>query len=501
MGVRINFQSTGIVPGRGEPVTMVGTSLTLGRGQHNDVCLPDPGKVISKNHCAIEDHNGQIVLVDLSTNGTFLNYAKTPVGPETATLNNGDILTMGGYELVVEIFQDIAAPASDYTSSGPIPAESGIDDLMGGIADVGGDFLDDLLGGDAPLKGPQGVTRPDLAADGLMPPLGDDDGLLDPLPEDPQQGASHSAHSPAVHDAFRVPSASAIPDDWEEDLLLPGSSAPSAQPAQPTPQTAPPIDPFTTDPGQNGSSGEVIPDDIFAPIPDAQPAPPPRPAVPPQPQPVQAAPVPETPAPPPQTAAPQVAGGNSAARAFLRALGAEDLTVPDAELDATMERLGGVLLTMITGLREILMTRAQVKSEFRIQQTMIGAGGNNPLKFSISVDQAVEAMVRPSAKGYLPSDKAAEQALKDIKAHEVAMMTAMEAALKGVLKQLSPEQLETQMTDAGGITRLIQGKKARYWDVYEKMYAKISDQTESDFHDSFGLEFARAYQAQMERLK
>jgi type VI secretion system FHA domain protein len=94
-----------------------------------------------------------------------------------------------------------------------------------------------------------------------------------------------------------------------------------------------------------------------------------------------------------------------------------------------------------------------------------------------------------------------EQALGDIKAHEVAMMTAMEAALKGLLDQLSPNSLEAQLASGGGISGLLKGKKARYWDIYEKMYAKISEQAETDFQELFGREFARAYQAQTERLK
>ncbi|MEC7258194.1 MAG: type VI secretion system-associated FHA domain protein, partial [Pseudomonadota bacterium] len=48
---------------------------------------------------------------------------------------------------------------------------------------------------------------------------------------------------------------------------------------------------------------------------------------------------------------------------------------------------------------------------------------------------------------------------------------------------------------------LWKGKKARYWEVYEKLYAEISDQAENDFHDLFSREFARAYKAQLDKLK
>jgi type VI secretion system protein ImpI/type VI secretion system protein len=152
-------------------------------------------------------------------------------------------------------------------------------------------------------------------------------------------------------------------------------------------------------------------------------------------------------------------------------------------------------------LREILMTRTSIKSEFRIEQTMIGAGGNNPLKFSISPEQAVEAMVRPATKGYLSPETAAEQALDDIKAHEVAMVTGMEAALRGVLARLDPEVLAGKIETSGAFGSLLRGKKARYWEVYEKIYAEIADQAENDFHDLFSREFARAYKEQLDKLK
>ena len=156
---------------------------------------------------------------------------------------------------------------------------------------------------------------------------------------------------------------------------------------------------------------------------------------------------------------------------------------------------------MITGVREILMTRTSIKSEFRIDQTMISAGGNNPLKFSISPEQAIEALARPRSRGYLDAEAAALEALNDIKAHEVAMVSGMEAALKGVLKRLDPDVVAGEIETSGALGSLFKGKKARYWEVYERMYAQISDQAENDFHDLFSREFARAYKQQLDTLK
>lgn len=160
-----------------------------------------------------------------------------------------------------------------------------------------------------------------------------------------------------------------------------------------------------------------------------------------------------------------------------------------------------MMRSMIVGLREILMTRTSIKSEFRIDQTMISAGGNNPLKFSLSEDDAIAALVKPKARGYLNSETAVEQALDDIKAHEIAMVTGMEAAIKGVLRKLDPEVLADQIETSSAFGSMFKGKKARYWEVYEKMYAQISDQAENDFHELFSREFARAYKEQLEKLK
>jgi type VI secretion system FHA domain protein len=195
------------------------------------------------------------------------------------------------------------------------------------------------------------------------------------------------------------------------------------------------------------------------------------------------------------------ARNDAAARAFLAALGAGDVPVADADLVDTMTRLGQAMSVMVQGLREVLMTRSAIKSEFRIQQTMISAGGNNPLKFSVSPEQAVEALVRPKARGYLDAQAAAAQALDDIKAHEMAMMSGLEAALKGILHKLSPQALESRIEVSGSLGSLLKGRKARYWEVYEKMYAEIAGQAADDFHDLFAREFARAYQQQLDALK
>ena len=561
MNVTLRFQSTGTVPRGGTPVTMRGASMTIGRGPENDMVLPDPDRLISKTHCVIEDHNGKIMATDLSTNGTFLNYAKVAIGKTAKQLNDGDVLTLGTYELVVTLAPDpvLDAPRQrrqEYFDDSHLPPPMGEEGAGYGTASrapdpmkllddtgPGGDFLDSLFADPKGLQGHKQLKAgQEVDFDGLLPPLGDD--------EHPVLGRAPEAHTgPAIRDhgamgsdAFRpvTQGRSVIPDDWEDNLLAP--AAPVARPVAPV---APPVgrNPFETKPPRVDTfsdetpfappprAGAQIPDfddDLLGPAappppppePDASPAanpfaapfeltpsaiappPPPPPPVVPDPVPavVPAAAITPEPPPPPPVAVSAAPTNTDAARAFIAAMGGQDVPISDAELPATMVRLGKTLQAMIVGLREILMTRTSIKSEFRIDQTMINKGGNNPLKFSVSPEQAIEAMVKPTAKGYLPADEATAQALDDIKAHEVAMVTGMEAALKGVLAKLDPALLASKI-EAKGSWGLLKGKKAQYWETYEKMYAEISDQAQNDFHEVFSREFAQAYKQQLAQIK
>lgn len=500
---------------------MQGGSLTVGRGDANDLILPDPDRMLSKNHFVIEDHNGNVVVVDLSTNGTFLNYSKIPLGRTPTPVNHGDVLTLGSYELVVEIHDetaqaDVIAPPMAAQGVSPGMANNAPDPMaLLDDAAPGGDFLDDLLGPDSAPQGPS-LLNPVDPIDELLPPAGDaDDDPFFARASDGREGegASLPSHNPSASDAFMTPQASQsmIPEDWDDDLLAPKAEPPSVDPFASVPPTR--SDPVAPEPAPASPTAQIAepaaepqptaPTTQIPAMPTTQIPSPPRRSPPkvesPEPAAVQAATPPVAPAPVADT---QVSTVNAdMARDFLDALGASDIAIKDEDLPRTMTRMGRVMKTLITGLREILMTRTSIKSEFRIEQTMISAGGNNPLKFSITPEQAIEAMVRPTTKGYLTPETAAEEALEDIKAHEVAMVTGMEAALKGVLARLDPQKLTEQIETRGGLGGLLGSKKAKYWDVYEKLYSEISEQAEYDFHELFAREFSRAYKDQLDKLK
>ncbi len=269
-------------------------------------------------------------------------------------------------------------------------------------------------------------------APGLLPERGGiglpaDFDPMAPDPDDAYRAPVQSDHSPSTSDAFR--------------------------PAQPI-----------------ASLPDDWADDLMAPAPAAAPSLPP----------VQAASPPVAPAP---------AGDAGLLTAFLAGAGMAGTQVADPV--ATMTALGQVMRATVSGLRQVLIARAAVKAEFRIEQTMISARGNNPLKFAADDDDALSALVGGGRRTAMPAPEAVADALRDIRLHELASMAAMQEAVRSVVAKLDPAAL--RRANDGGLGLPVH-RKARAWDAFEALHAQVSRALSDDFDSVFGKAFARAYE-------
>ena len=77
---------------------------TFGRSDSNNWVLPDNDRVISSKHAQIVFKDGRYVLIDTSTNGTFINEEESPIGAGgERALENGDVIVAGQYKLSVRV--------------------------------------------------------------------------------------------------------------------------------------------------------------------------------------------------------------------------------------------------------------------------------------------------------------------------------------------------------------------------------------------------------------
>src|ERR1700749_3032048 len=77
---------------------------TIGRAAENEWILPDPDRYLSGKHVRIDFRAGSYVLVDTSSNGTYVNGSQVPLGKyHDYVLKDGDYVRLGEYELLVTI--------------------------------------------------------------------------------------------------------------------------------------------------------------------------------------------------------------------------------------------------------------------------------------------------------------------------------------------------------------------------------------------------------------
>jgi type VI secretion system FHA domain protein len=133
---------------------------------------------------------------------------------------------------------------------------------------------------------------------------------------------------------------------------------------------------------------------------------------------------------------------------------------------------------------------------------MIGKLDNNPLKFSATPEEAMRVLLLQNIPGFLSAEQAVGQALQDIKSHQLAVMAGMQTALTTVIARFDPAQLEKRIEKSSLIEGVLPGaRKARYWDLFRKLYGDIARELEDDLQSLFGAEFAAAYRAQIEKLQ
>jgi type VI secretion system protein ImpI/type VI secretion system protein len=468
-----------------ETRSVPGGEFSIGRGADNDWTLPDPDRTLSRRHCVIAFRAGSWQLADVSANGTYMNREAEPVGQGgPRALRDGDRLRMGAYEIEVRLVEEA------WQGGGAASPDPFGDDPFAPARPQAGLERDPLLGRGEGFGTP-GVKLPD-DFDPLAPGRGS--GFAAPF----GGGATQPDHAPALEQAFRPPAPPASFDDWDLDLPGPaGASAPAkpaaddwdidlspAVTAASPPAGAVPVPgamPVAAVPG--AGAAEAASEDPFAEPERDAPV-----AVPEVAKPAAVAVPVQAPVPVREPAA--SSGGTDLMAAFLRGAGMADARPDDAE--AAMERLGAAFRALVAGLRQTLIARAAIKGEFRIEQTMIRARGNNPLKFSAGDDDALAALLGAGRRTDMAPEAAVREALDDIRLHELASMAAMQSAVRALVARFDPAPLRAEGEKSGGL--LGAQKRARSFELFEKLHGEIAAALADDFDSVFGKAFARAYE-------
>jgi type VI secretion system FHA domain protein len=159
-----------------------------------------------------------------------------------------------------------------------------------------------------------------------------------------------------------------------------------------------------------------------------------------------------------------------------------------------MHELGQILREYTRGTIDLLIARGALKKEVRADVTMMASNANNVLKFSPTVEFALQHLLGTPTPGFMGSLASLEDAFEDLKSHQLGVMAGMHAALQGVLKRFDPVEIERKVGTQGGLFNLVpSSRKAKLWELFQEMYGQSASQAREEFDELFGKAFAREY--------
>lgn len=432
---------------------------TIGRAENNDWVLPDPQRFLSGHHATLVVREGRFHLLDTSTNGVLVNDAPSPVGKgNSVELRDGDRLAMGSYQIKVSLAA-AAVAEPPHMPAPPVSIPHGVTHIA--APQEANQWLMDLLG---PASDALSTGAPPLP-----PPR--------PVPAEARPPVTESDHAPAVEGCMPTHAAvESVPSDWDLVEVVATAPSPSSMiDIPPAPTAIEPTSVAPPPPATATASGRAAASSY---------------------------------APPPQAvvstevaALPPGAAVLRAAQILMHAAGMKAAVVTEAQADEVLDNVGKVLHEVVAGVMDLLRARATLKSEFRMSMTMIRRDENNPLKFSVSVDEAMRHLLVKQESGYLGAVEAFEQAFDDIKDHQLAMIAGTRAGYEALLRRFDPQALEEKFERLMRTGIVLPGtKKLRYWELYREIYDEFAKEAEEDSQRLFDKEYARAYEEQLRRL-
>ena len=532
-------------------------TFTIGRNEENDWAIPDPQRFLSGVHCRVHHQAGRYYLTDTSTNGVFLNGAEQRLKRnETTPLSHHDQFRIGDYEFEVLIDDSASSGASANSEDFD---EDPFDDNATVVGQTGSDNdfedeFDDPFSDPVPAHSPSNRNDDDFEKD-INTPLEHFDKSplaanaisieslldLDDLDEEEDEQVSAESlrerHNP-LNDAFK-PSRRAeshakpdqsigfddsfgteIPDNWDETTgMLKIPEADNDDASQQASQFEDDFE-FSDDSSLASDASIDLPDDwedaleIFDDPVEPRPSAADKPLETHKTLPADTPaaidkksgqpPVADKPSSDRMAAATAPARGHSgsALAAFTAGAGMKPEDLTDVDEAVFFEQVGSILAAFTDGLVQTLSGRTHIKSEFRLDQTMIRPVENNPLKFSTSITGTLKQLLSQQDAAYMTGAKAVKEGFDDINAHQMAVVAGMEAALQDILKRFNPEALEKRLESDSILDNILPGgKKAKYWEMFKLLFDQIAGEAEDDFQQLFGSKFSRAYEQQLDRLK
>lgn len=530
---------------------------SIGRGRDCNWQLPDPTNTLSARHALITFDGKDFTITDTSTNGVYLNIVDAPLGRgNTAPLADGDTLYLANFIISVVIANDPLDEGQRPGLKGSRPVHAAAPPMLPppliaqeclDAPTASGSFgTEPKVRPDALLivgeRKPQAVVPPQFrdprhaVRDG---PAGKDAGALEPNllagcpsqrwslpgtevpfsraslgktettglpPAEPAVVEQSRLASPACqddsggplsgHPAPIIPEHLDLSDLWPKEPSRGGPPVPPlrANPMRDAPNTAfqvarEPLSPAgANDPGASlgpGTSAALGEHDFdqLAVLSERAPK-----------RPVGA---PDAGKEVPIAAPRSQATSRSAPdelEVLWKAIGLNSSLVPPAQRRELLAELARALTEAVNGVHSRLAAWAAVRNEFHIEPTRMSAASSHLFSFT---DSGCGSLGEALAKqhGAPPLSRSVRDGFHHIKAHEVAALAAMRAAISNVLTHMSPQRIESDGTNSGLFG--VRLSKSKLWDRFIELHAAMVNDIDRTTRIYIAEEFTRSYELQL----
>jgi type VI secretion system protein len=472
---------------------------TIGRNRDNDWILMDPH--VSSRHAVVVFSNGTFLLEDLSRNGIFFDGSGSRIKQGVRhPLNAVRMMKIGPFDIeITPSLKPIVSGAGAGAGAGAI-ASASADTFFGSGNERGDAFSrplanDDFAGlsanpadgkNDLPsaLEDNLPVSNPLdlLLGNGAQPANGFADRVAPLRPSLPEQNNGRNYIDEPFHidrppaSSWDEPEAlSGIPEDWDKTgfTFKTGSKSPNkavaaASPVKPMAKPSATPEQAAKDPAEDRIPVVQTPVQVHQQTPPRQDIP--------VLQDIQ-----------------RQAGTQSyprATAAFTRARLDPGLVGP-----ALADQWLAILPIMLAGVLQLLQARETIKNELRVDRTMLQSSKNNPLKFSVSVEDALNNLFIQPRAGFKPAEGAFTEAISDLTLHQTALFHGLQATMMKLLEKLSPERIQTRAEQSPKAKNVF-GKVSDTvkWQTFQALHASLAETSNQAFLDNMGADFVYAYE-------
>lgn len=188
--------------------------------------------------------------------------------------------------------------------------------------------------------------------------------------------------------------------------------------------------------------------------------------------------------------------------ALLEGMGLNDIqTVPRFDCEK-MRQLGEMLSMFAQGTVALLASRSMLKRDVKADITMMLDDANNPFKLLPSGKSVLMQAFATEMPGFMPPTRAVRDALVDLQAHQVGIISGLRATSEAMFTSFDPQALEEEAMREGSLFRLALpvSRKAALWDAFVNQHNSAAGGN-NEVNALFRQAFLQAYEREVNQYK